>query len=129
VTTKEQTQAEFVLRRLQLGRFFRHVQGWQPGLRLKPAPDAVVAALAALRCPPLHALMVGDTPADIMAGKAAGVRTCAVTYGCGTPQELQHCEPTYLIDTFGALGALIARESSEVPGQSGDAGSNRALSR
>jgi HAD superfamily hydrolase (TIGR01549 family) len=129
VTTKEQTQAEFVLQRLQLGHFFRHVQGWQPGLRLKPAPDAVVAALAALRCPPQHALMVGDTPADIMAGKAAGVRTCAVTYGCGTQQELQQCKPTYLIDTFGALGALIARESSEVSGQSGVAGSNRALSR
>jgi HAD superfamily hydrolase (TIGR01549 family) len=129
VTTKEQTQAEFVLQRLQLGRFFRHVQGWQPGLRLKPAPDTVVAALAALRCAPQHALMVGDTPADIMAGKDAGVRTCAVTYGCGTRQELQQCEPTYLIDTFGALSVLIARESYEGPGQPGVTGSNRALSR
>jgi HAD superfamily hydrolase (TIGR01549 family) len=106
VTTKEQSQAELVLHTLQLRRFFRHVQGWRPGLRLKPAPDAVEAALAALQCPPSQALMVGDTAADILAGKAAGVRTCAVTYGCGTREELLECAPHYCIDTFEALRTL-----------------------
>ena len=36
VTTKAQEQAETVLRQLQLSAFFRHVQGWVPGLQLKP---------------------------------------------------------------------------------------------
>jgi phosphoglycolate phosphatase len=108
VTTKAQAQAEFVLQHLQLAHFFRHVQGWQPGLQLKPAPDALLAALTALRCPPPQALMVGDTTADILAGKAAGVQTCAVTYGYGSLAELQQCEPEYVIDTFSALCPLIA---------------------
>jgi phosphoglycolate phosphatase-like HAD superfamily hydrolase len=107
VTTKEQTQAEFVLQRLALTSFFQHVQGGRPGLRLKPAPDALIAALTALDCPPQQALMVGDTPADILAGKAAGVQTCAVTYGCGTLEELQQCAPEYVINTFGELRALL----------------------
>jgi HAD superfamily hydrolase (TIGR01509 family) len=108
VTTKAQAQAEFVLQHLQLAHFFQHVQGWQPGLQLKPAPDALLAALTALRCPPPQALMVGDTAADILAGKAAGVQTCAVTYGYGSLEELRQCEPEYFIDTFSALCPLIA---------------------
>jgi phosphoglycolate phosphatase len=107
VTTKEPGQAEVVLRRLALARFFRHTQGGTSGLHLKPAPDTILAALAALHCAPPHALMVGDTPADILAGKAAGTRTCAVTYGFGTHEALSQCAPDYVIDTFGELATLV----------------------
>jgi len=107
VTTKAQEQAEMVLRQLQMASFFQHIQGWVPGLQLKPAPDAVIAALAALRCAPQQTLMVGDTTADILAGKAAGLKTCAVTYGFGSPEELQHCQPDYVIDTFSDLLRLV----------------------
>jgi HAD superfamily hydrolase (TIGR01509 family) len=107
VTTKEPAQAEMVLRRLALRRFFRHVQGGIPGLRLKPAPDTVSAALAALHCAPSHTLMVGDTPADILAGKAAGTATCAVTYGFATREALLPCAPDYVIDAFGELAPLL----------------------
>jgi phosphoglycolate phosphatase-like HAD superfamily hydrolase len=51
--------------------------------------------------------MVGDTAADILAGKAAGLKTCAVTYGFGTLEDLRRCEPDYVIDTFGDLAALL----------------------
>ena len=107
VTTKAQEQAEIVLRQLQLSAFFRHVQGWVPGLQLKPAPDTVVAALTALRCAPQQALMVGDTTADILAGHAAGLKTCAVTYGFGAREDLWRCAPDYVIDTFSDLAAVL----------------------
>jgi len=108
VTTKAQEQAEAVLRHLHLTSFFQHIQGWSPGLQLKPAPDSVIAALAALNCAPQQALMVGDTVADILAGKAAGLKTCAVTYGFGALEELQPCQPDYVIDTFSDLVSLVA---------------------
>ncbi len=111
VTTKEQVQAELVLRRLALMRFFQHVQGGTPGLRLKPAPDTIFASLAALHCAPPQALMVGDTPADILAGKAAGTTTCAVTYGFGGREALLQCAPDYVIDAFGEL-VILARGCS-----------------
>jgi HAD superfamily hydrolase (TIGR01509 family) len=107
VTTKAQEQAEAVLQPLQLTSFFQHIQGWVPGLQLKPAPDAVLAALAALRCAPQQALMVGDTTADILAGKAAGLKTCAVTYGFGSLAEIRQCQPDYTIDTFSDLIRLV----------------------
>jgi HAD superfamily hydrolase (TIGR01549 family) len=107
VTTKEPGQAEIVLRRLALAPFFQHIQGGTPGLRLKPAPDTVLAALAVLQCPPPQALMVGDTPTDILAGKAAGTMTCAVTYGFGRREMLLQCAPDYVIDSFGELVTLV----------------------
>jgi HAD superfamily hydrolase (TIGR01549 family) len=110
VTTKESEQAEIVLRRLALIPFFQHIQGGSLGLQLKPAPDTIVAALASLHCAPPHALMVGDTPADVLAGKAAGTKTCAVTYGFGTREALLQCAPDYVIDSFGELVDLV-RES------------------
>jgi HAD superfamily hydrolase (TIGR01549 family) len=111
VTTKSQAQAEIVLRQLKLTPYFRHIQGAQPGMRLKPAPDTVEATLAALGCRPEQALMVGDTPNDILAARAAYVKTCAVTYGFGAAAELQACEPDYCIDTFAALIAIVQGES------------------
>jgi len=107
VTTKEPEQAEIVLQRFALIPFFRHVQGGTIGLRLKPAPDTVLAALAALHCGPAHAMMVGDTPADILAGKAAGTMTCAVTYGFGRREVLLQCAPDYIIDSFSELLNLV----------------------
>jgi HAD superfamily hydrolase (TIGR01509 family) len=110
VTTKASEQAEIVLRRLALIPYFQHIQGASPGLRLKPAPDPVLAALTALHCAPQQALMVGDTPADILAGKAAGTMTCAVAYGFGTREAQLQCAPDYVIDSFGELVDLV-RES------------------
>jgi phosphoglycolate phosphatase len=107
VTTKESRQAEIVLRRLALVRFFQHIQGGTSDLRLKPAPDTILAALSALHCAPRSALMVGDTPADILAGKAAGTTTCAVTYGFGTREAQLRCAPDYVIDSFGELASLV----------------------
>jgi HAD superfamily hydrolase (TIGR01509 family) len=107
VTTKESGQAKIVLRRLALISFFQHIQGGSRRLRLKPAPDTVLAALNALHCAPSYALMVGDTPADILAGKAAGTETCAVTYGFSTREALSHCAPDHVIDSFAELVDLV----------------------
>ena len=45
----------------------------------------------ALGARPEDCLMVGDSAADMEAGKRAGVRTCAVRYGYGDPGHLARC--------------------------------------
>jgi HAD superfamily hydrolase (TIGR01509 family) len=49
--------------------------------QIKPHPAPLLHALRHLDVPPIAAVMVGDTDADVLAGKAAGVRTVGVTYG------------------------------------------------
>jgi phosphoglycolate phosphatase len=107
LTTKESGQAEIVLRKLALTSLFQHVQGSSRDMLPKPAPASVMAALAELHCAPSQALIVGDTPADVLAGKAAGTRTCAVTYGFSTTETLLRCAPDHMIDSFGELVNLM----------------------
>jgi len=63
----------------------------------------ILTALAALRARPQDCLMVGDSPADMEAGKRAGVRTCAVRYGYGKPEDLARFAPDFWIDDLRAL--------------------------
>lgn len=84
---------------------FDRLQGSE-GIAFKPAPDVIHAVLEAQAWLPAATLMVGDTDADILAGKAAGVATCAVTYGALTAGQLAAHDPDYVIDSFTALPGI-----------------------
>lgn len=59
----------------------------------KPAPDQVLAALAALGATPDEALMIGDSTWDLAAARAAGVPFVGLTNG-RTPHEFPAPTPT-----------------------------------
>jgi len=46
---------------------------------------------------PEDCLMIGDAPSDMIAGKSAGVKTCAVRYGYGKEDELAQHHPDYWV--------------------------------
>ncbi len=54
-------------------------------------------------------MVVGDTSFDIQMGQAAGVATCAVTYGMHSPDVLQALQPNFLIDRFESLRDVVMR--------------------
>jgi phosphoglycolate phosphatase len=101
-TTKGTPTTRAVLTQFGLIEYFDHVQGTD-GIPYKPAPDVLQAAMAALGADPEDCLMVGDSVADMAAGRAAGVKTCAVRYGYGNQQEMARLEPDYWIDDLRAL--------------------------
>jgi len=101
-TTKGTPTTRAVLEQFGLLQYFDHVQGTD-GIPYKPAPDVLQAAMAALGARPEECLMVGDSTADMAAGRAAGVKTCAVRYGYGKPQELARFEPDYWVDDLRVL--------------------------
>lgn len=73
------------------------------GFPCKPAPDVILRGIEALDADPEDSLMVGDAPSDIVAGKRAGVKTCAVRYGYGKPEEIAQLEPDYWISDLREL--------------------------
>lgn len=73
--------------------------------KAKPAPDMVLKVLADTGGKPESALTVGDMTYDIDMGKAAGTKTCGVTYGNGTLLELSSAD--FLIDDFSELLNVI----------------------
>ncbi len=97
VTTKHQIQAEFTLAGNGLSCYFDYVHGWLEGRRHKPDPEPVVSALGRLELQPSAAIMVGDSELDIQSAKAAGVDTCAVTYGFRPAWFLKSFHPDFLV--------------------------------
>ena len=69
----------------------------------KPHPEAVLTIMKRLDFLPQETLVVGDMPVDIEMGNRAGASTCAVTWGNSSPEQLQHSDPTYIIDSINNL--------------------------
>lgn len=70
----------------------------------KPYPDSIFMALAELKIPPSPgALMTGDAVVDIEMGRAAGVRTCAVTWGAHSAHQLQNASPDFISSSVVSL--------------------------
>jgi len=101
-TTKGTPTTRLVLEKFGLLPYFDHVQGTD-GIPCKPAPDVLLTALKGLNADPADCLMGGDSPADMEAGRRAGVRTCAVRYGYGNPDELARWQPDYWISDLREL--------------------------
>lgn len=95
-TTKGTPTTRAVLELFGLIQYFDHVQGTD-GFPCKPAPDVILTSLKAIDARPEDCLMIGDSPADMEAGRRAGVKTCAVRYGYGKPEELARWEPDYWV--------------------------------
>jgi len=96
-TTKGTPTTRLVLEQFALLRHFDHVQGTD-GFPAKPAPDVLLKSVDAFGVDPRDCLFVGDTAADMEAGRRAGMPTCAVTWGYGEPEELARWKPDFWID-------------------------------
>jgi phosphoglycolate phosphatase len=101
-TTKGTPTTRLVLEQFGLLPYFDHVQGTD-GFPCKPAPDVVLKSLSGLGVGPEDCLMVGDAPADMEAGRRAGVKTCAVRYGYGNQAEMALHEPDYWVNDLREL--------------------------
>jgi 2-phosphoglycolate phosphatase len=106
-TTKGTPTTVRVLDQFGLRSYFDHVQGTD-GFPYKPAPDVLLKTMEALGAKPEECLMVGDSPADMEAGHAAGIKTCAVLYGYGKREDLARHEPDYWIDDPRQLVPAVA---------------------
>ena len=88
---------------------FDAIVGIDHTTRHKPHPEPVEFALARLRVGPDEALFIGDSPHDVEAGNAAGVRCVAVTWGAFTHEAIAPARPAHWIERMADLPALIAR--------------------
>jgi phosphoglycolate phosphatase len=101
-TTKGTPAARAILEQFGLLGYFDHVQGTD-GFPHKPAPDVVLRAIQAFGARPEDCLFIGDSPLDMEAGRRAGVKTCAVRYGYGNPDDLARWTPDYWISDLREL--------------------------
>lgn len=105
ISNKREALSVKVLESLGLIRFFDLVLGSDSVNEKKPSPVPVLHVLSTLGFTQEDAIMVGDSDLDIAAGKGAGVKTVAVTYGYRDRAFLKDAD--YIIDEIKDLPSIV----------------------
>ncbi len=101
ISNKREVLSKKVLERLGLLRFFDVVLGSDSVPEKKPSPVPVFELLKRFNVSKNEAVIIGDSNYDVEAGKSAGIKTIAVTYGFRSREVLK--EADFIIDSFGEI--------------------------
>ncbi len=97
-TNRSRDSAVAILQEHGMATMFAAVIGGTCVGQPKPHPAMLQHVIDEVGVAAERTLMVGDTIYDVEAGRAAGVATCAVTYGMHDRARLQTAAPTYIAD-------------------------------
>ncbi len=106
-TSRRWETLELFLRHFGIFEWFSAIATVEDVAHPKPAPDSVLYDLEKLGRRPEETLVVGDATYDILMGRNAGCRTCAVSYGNQGRDLLQTASPDWIIDSMRELPALL----------------------
>jgi phosphoglycolate phosphatase len=107
VTNKSFRLTRRILEGLGVWERFQLVLGGDSLERSKPDPLPLLHVMATFALPPEAVVMVGDGLHDIEAGRAAGIRTVAVTTGVEARAALAAAGADHVIDRLDALRDLF----------------------
>ena len=101
LSNKREDLSRRLLDDLELSGYFEIIWGSDSVPEKKPSPVPVLELLKQASCGPDEAVIVGDSNYDIEAGRAAGVRTVAVSYGYRDVNLLKDAD--FIIDSMKEL--------------------------
>ncbi|NWF91045.1 MAG: HAD-IA family hydrolase [Ignavibacteriaceae bacterium] len=107
LTTKAQDQAEKILAHFNISKYFNVIMGRRNGIAHKPSPEPLLMICDEVNVSPEYSLIVGDTELDIICGKNAKVRSCAVTFGYRSEDVIRSYEPDYIVRNLSELCELF----------------------
>ena len=90
-----------------LGSFFSVLAGGDSVEKGKPHPEMLELVMGKAGFDADASLMIGDTTHDMEMGHAAGMHTCAVSYGNHTRDRLATSGPTYFADHADAIPGFV----------------------
>jgi phosphoglycolate phosphatase-like HAD superfamily hydrolase len=101
-TIKSTETTAKVLAHFGIAKYFAHIQGTD-NTPAKPDPHIIYTILEKQDWKKDETMMVGDTDKDVFVGRNAGVRTCGVTYGSFTRNQMLALKPDWVIDRISEL--------------------------
>ena len=105
-TTTPRNPLKVAVRRLAIGNYF-DVMLAKDDAKNKPDPDGLEQIITEFGIGKNECLYVGDSPIDVLTGKAAGVRTIAVATGVATMEQLRENGSDGIITNLKQLLTLI----------------------
>jgi HAD superfamily hydrolase (TIGR01509 family) len=107
VSARDEHSTCAFLDQFQLTPFFQTIVTAVTTQHTKPFPDPIFYAAQKMGIQPSQCLMIGDTPIDIRAGKAAGAQTVGVLCGFGEEPELQKLGADLILPSTANLTASL----------------------
>ncbi len=87
--------------------FFEFVLTRNDTETMKPRPEGLLQAVSMLSLPKEDVFYVGDTPYDVMAAKAAGVKCVSVATGSYSAERLASEGANFVISSISELGGVL----------------------
>ena len=109
LTNSGRAATKYALERLGFERYFERSFTRDDLPAMKPRPEGITTALRALGLSRGEVLYVGDSPTDIMATRAAGVRIASVATGRYDVEALRKLGPDYTLGSLSELETLLPR--------------------
>lgn len=116
VTSKGRGMTTRSLEHVGLADAFDTIVTYEDTERHKPGPEPVLLALDRVGVVPDRAVFLGDSPHDMHAGRAAGVRTAAALWGPFSREELAPAQPTWWLSEIGQLRDIAQGMTQEPAG-------------
>jgi 2-phosphoglycolate phosphatase len=107
VTSKRRDHSEAILKALGVRDRFRVLVGSEDVARMKPDPEGLLRAVAALGVAPPECLYVGDTRVDVETARGAGVAVAGVGWGTDGLEALTAAGIDHAVTDADALGPLL----------------------
>jgi phosphoglycolate phosphatase len=100
VSNKPERFCRRILEGLGVAGCFRIILGGDSAQTQKPTPAPLLKAMEFCSVAPFEAVMIGDSPVDIAAGKAAGVTTCGIVGGFRPKEHLLAAGCDLIVDSL-----------------------------
>ncbi|MDK2820758.1 MAG: pyrophosphatase PpaX [Clostridia bacterium] len=100
VTSRMRKTTFYALKLFNLEKYFPVVVAVEDVKKHKPGPEPVMYALQLLKLYPHEAVMIGDSPHDILAAKAAGVTSVAAGWSKITWEKVLASNPDVVVNSM-----------------------------
>jgi HAD superfamily hydrolase (TIGR01509 family) len=106
LTTTPRKPLEATVRKLAIEKYF-DIMLAKNDAKNKPDPDGLKRIIREFGMKKDYCLYVGDSPIDILTGKAEGIKTIAITIGIATIEQLKENAPDNVITDMEQLLTLV----------------------
>ncbi|NHJ00824.1 MAG: HAD family hydrolase [Candidatus Heimdallarchaeota archaeon] len=109
-TGKSRETLKISLETLGFNDIFDYIMTGNDVERSKPYPDALFQIIGVLNLNKTNTIFIGDSPLDIIAGKSAGIKTAAATWGSVELDNLLATNPDFVFKSPNDFKEFILNE-------------------
>ncbi len=109
-SSKPKRALDYMVEYFNLAEFDLVLGTGESNFKHKPDPEIIYYVLNKFNILKEYAVIVGDSQADVLAGKNAKIDTIALTYGYDSRENLKKLNPTFLIDDFKVINDILKYE-------------------